>query len=80
MKRPTHIEFIVPSGDNITIVKMTSNDLGCPCRGTHVNEVAEIGGIEIKKITRTKKSHTKIYYSVYPFKHNTNILISSLFM
>lgn len=35
----------IPAGTPIRVIKLTANDEGCPCGGTHVNHVSEIGGI-----------------------------------
>jgi Ser-tRNA(Ala) deacylase AlaX len=37
------------------------HELGCPCGGTHVADIAEIGNIVISKI-KVKKGNTQICY------------------
>ena len=38
-------------------------DLGCPCGGTHVHAVEEIGKVVIDKIKK-KKTNTQVSYKV----------------
>ena len=55
----------IPEGQDLRIVKLDPNDEGCPCGGTHVNSLHEIGQIEILKINK-KKKNTRISYKVIP--------------
>jgi len=41
----------------LRVLKLTPEDLGCPCGGTHVHSVEEIGKVVIDKI-RKKKANT----------------------
>ncbi len=38
------------------VVKLTPEDQGCPCGGTHVHAVWEIGKVEVLKIRKRKKN------------------------
>jgi Ser-tRNA(Ala) deacylase AlaX len=40
----------IPKGNELRVLKLTSDDAGCPCGGTHVGHVSDIRGIEITKI------------------------------
>ena len=33
----------VKEGQELRVLKLTPEDLGCPCGGTHVHNIAEIG-------------------------------------
>lgn len=44
-------------------VKLRKNDPGCPCGGTHVNHVNEIGKVDVTKIEQ-KDDIVRIYYKV----------------
>lgn len=44
------------------IVKLGDHP-GCPCGGTHVSDISEIGSMKVSQI-RTKKGMTKIFYNV----------------
>ncbi|XP_077225940.1 threonyl and alanyl tRNA synthetase second additional domain-containing protein [Tasmannia lanceolata] len=39
------------------------NNPGCPCGGTHVADIAEIGMLKVPQI-RTKKGLTKVFYTI----------------
>jgi Ser-tRNA(Ala) deacylase AlaX len=55
----------VPEGNELRVTKMIKEDLGCPCGGTHVHAITEIGTIEIKAIKK-KKQNTQVSYKVIP--------------
>ena len=48
----------VKEGQDLRVLKLTAEDLGCPCGGTHVDSVTQIVGIEVLKI-RKKKQNTQ---------------------
>jgi Ser-tRNA(Ala) deacylase AlaX len=45
------------------VVKLTPEDEGCPCGGTHVKNVVEINAIEVTKIIK-KGKNTRVSYIV----------------
>lgn len=45
------------------VLKLIPEDLGCPCGGTHVHDITEIGGVEIGKIKK-KKDRVQVSYKV----------------
>lgn len=56
---PAHFPF----GQEIRLVGLIPEDPGCPCGGTHVNHVSEIGHIEITKISK-KGKFLKVSYQL----------------
>lgn len=44
----------VPAGGELRVLKLTPEDLGCPCGGTHVHAVPEIGRIEVTAMKKKK--------------------------
>ena len=46
----------IPQGTSLRVLKLTPEDKGCPCGGTHVHAVPEIGKIEVLKIKKKKKN------------------------
>ena len=52
-----------PAGKELRVTKLIKEDLGCPCGGTHVEAIPEIGTIEILKI-RKKKQNTQVSYKI----------------
>ncbi|KAG9137100.1 hypothetical protein Leryth_011936 [Lithospermum erythrorhizon] len=52
----------IPKESTPRIVKMGENP-GCPCGGTHVYDISEIGSVKVSQI-RTKKGATKVFYVV----------------
>ena len=52
-----------PEGSNVRIVRLSEEDKGCPCGGTHVKHLKDIPGVEISKIQK-KKKNTRVCYSV----------------
>ena len=51
----------IPKGEPLRVLKLVKEDLGCPCGGTHVHAIPEIGRVEITKI-RKKKKNTQVAY------------------
>ena len=46
----------MPEGKEVRVLKLTKEDPGCPCGGTHVKHVSDIKGIEIKNIKKKGKN------------------------
>jgi Ser-tRNA(Ala) deacylase AlaX len=46
----------IPKGQSLRVLKLTENDAGCPCGGTHVEHVKDIAKIDVTKITKKGKS------------------------
>ncbi|KAJ7516380.1 hypothetical protein O6H91_22G056200 [Diphasiastrum complanatum] len=44
------------------------SSFGCPCGGTHVKDISEIGSMKVSQI-RVKKGLTKVSYNVLPFEY-----------
>lgn len=53
----------IPKGQDLRVVKLTPEDEGCPCGGTHVKNVTDIIGIEVTKIVK-KGKNTRVSYIV----------------
>ncbi len=53
----------IPAGQDFRVVKLTNEDEGCPCGGTHVKSVLDIVGIEVTKIVK-KGKNTRVSYTV----------------
>ena len=51
----------IPQGQDLRVVKLTPEDEGCPCGGTHVKNVIDIEGIEVTKIIK-KGKNTRVSY------------------
>lgn len=54
-----------PAGRDVRVLKLIPEDLGCPCGGTHVHAISEIGRVEIIKIKK-KKQNVQVSYKVIP--------------
>nr|XP_043628894.1 alanine--tRNA ligase [Erigeron canadensis] len=52
----------IPKGSTPRIVKL-GDFPGCPCGGTHVSDVSDIGHMKVTQM-RTKKGITKVYYQL----------------
>jgi Ser-tRNA(Ala) deacylase AlaX len=39
----------IPQGSDLRVLKLTEDDAGCPCGGTHVQHVSDIAGVNITK-------------------------------
>ena len=46
----------IPKGQDLRVLKLTEDDNGCPCGGTHVNHVSDIKTLNITKITKKGKA------------------------
>jgi Ser-tRNA(Ala) deacylase AlaX len=53
----------IPVGSDLRVLKLTEDDAGCPCGGTHVNHVKDIEEITITKITKKGKA-IRVAYTV----------------
>jgi len=56
LKKAGGVPSYVKAGQEIRVLKMTPEDLGCPCGGTHVHAIEEIGSIAITKIKKKKNN------------------------
>jgi Ser-tRNA(Ala) deacylase AlaX len=52
----------IPKGQELRVVKLTPEDKGCPCGGTHVKDVTDIVSIEVTKIIK-KGKNTRVSYT-----------------
>jgi len=55
----------IPEGTPLRVLKLTADDVGCPCGGTHVEHVQDIKEIQITKIQKKGKS-IRVSYGVVP--------------
>ena len=53
----------MPAGQDLRVVKLTEEDCGCPCGGTHVKHVHDIYEVEVTKIVK-KGKNTRVSYTV----------------
>ncbi|CDW81733.1 threonyl and alanyl trna synthetase second additional domain-containing protein [Stylonychia lemnae] len=53
----------IPKGQDLRVIKLTDEDSGCPCGGTHVKHVTDIVEIEITKIIK-KGKNTRVSYTL----------------
>ena len=51
----------MPAGKPFRVVKITEEDNGCPCGGTHIKSVKDIVSIEVTKIQK-KGKNTRVSY------------------
>ena len=49
------------------VVKLSEEDGGCPCGGTHVKQIRDIYEIEVTKIVK-KGKNTRVSYNVKEVK------------
>lgn len=49
--------------ENIRYVQLCQEDKGCPCGGTHVEQLSEIGKIQIGKVQK-KGKNIRVSYKV----------------
>ena len=59
-KMPTYLK----PGTMVRIIKINGMDVGCPCGGTHVKHVNEIGGMKIEKIKACGSKAFRISYQI----------------
>jgi len=53
----------IPEGSDVRVLKLTEDDAGCPCGGTHVGHVSDIEEITITKIQKKGKS-IRVAYNI----------------
>lgn len=53
----------LPAGKPIRFVKLSGEDKGCPCGGTHVKHLKEIGKLSVEKIQK-KGKNLRVSYSL----------------
>ena len=53
----------IPEGSEPRVVTVVENSEGCPCGGTHVADVAEIGAVAVVGV-RVKKGVTRVSYTI----------------
>ena len=53
----------IKAGSDLRVVKLTPEDGGCPCGGTHVKHVTDIPYIEVTKVLK-KGKNTRVSYTV----------------
>jgi Ser-tRNA(Ala) deacylase AlaX len=56
-------EYVTKDTPTVRVLKLIEEDPGCPCGGTHVKHVSEIGNIKITKIAKKGKS-VRVSYTV----------------
>ena len=52
----------IPKGSDLRVLKLTEDDNGCPCGGTHVGHVRDIEELTITKITKKGKAIRVAYF------------------
>jgi len=52
--------YLSPADNSIRIVTV-AGEFGCPCGGTHVKNISEIGSVKIPKIS-AKSGKTRVSY------------------
>ena len=53
----------IPKGKDLRVVKLSKEDGGCPCGGTHVKHLGDIQQIEVTKIIK-KGANTRVSYTI----------------
>ena len=53
----------IPEGQDTRVIKLSNEDHGCPCGGTHVEHIKDIIEIEVTKIQK-KGKNTRVSYGV----------------
>ena len=53
----------IPEGADLRVIKLSEEDSGCPCGGTHVQHMGDIEEIEVTKIVK-KGKNTRVSYRV----------------
>lgn len=59
------IPSYIPAGQSLRVLKLTPEDPGCPCGGTHVQHVGDIEQLIVTKITKKGKA-IRVAYEVRP--------------
>ena len=59
----TEVPPYIPKGDSFRVVKLSSEDRGCPCGGTHVKAIKDIEEMKVTKIVK-KGKNTRVSYVV----------------
>jgi len=62
-KKLYEVPDYMPKDKPVRRVKLTDYDLGCPCGGTHVKQLKDIGKMKIMKLTK-KKDIIRVSYQV----------------
>lgn len=62
-KQFNELPSYLPQGKPFRWVKLQETDKGCPCGGTHVKHLKDIGALKITKITN-KKNVVRVSYNV----------------
>ena len=44
----------VAAGSDVRVLKLVPDDFGCPCGGTHVDSVTELGQVVVQKMKKKK--------------------------
>lgn len=57
----------IPAESEPRIVTIVPDTEGCPCGGTHVRDVGEIGGVDVTAV-RVKKGTTRVSYTIEGMK------------
>ena len=55
------VDDYIPEGKPVRVVSMAG--YGCPCGGTHVDNLRELGKVEVTKI-KSKKGNTRVSYKL----------------
>ena len=58
------IPSYIKPGSSVRVVKVNSHDKGCPCGGTHVKHIKEIGTVKIEKIKNSGSKGFRISYQI----------------
>ena len=58
-----HVRSDYIADNQPTRIITLTGDIGCPCGGTHVHDLREIGGMEVTKLA-VKSGRTRISYRV----------------
>ena len=53
----------IPEGQAFRVVKLMEEDKGCPCGGTHVPHIRDIGKVTVSKIKKAGKN-VRVSYQV----------------
>jgi Ser-tRNA(Ala) deacylase AlaX len=62
-KKDLELPSYLSVGSDIRWVRLLNDDPGCPCGGTHLNHISEIGKMTVTKIIK-KKNNYRICYSL----------------